>query len=138
MCSWRTTARDAAIGARIRTRRERLAITVQELAEYAGVSPAAVRLYEEGLTPVPPEQLLKVSKRLSVMPGYFFDLPLRSAPKPKQRVRVTRAASPSELIEIGNMFLSVSDGQKRRFMLRFLQRVAQDEAKHGFGACSDA
>lgn len=134
MCSWPTIARDAAIGARIRTRREMLGVSVQELAEYARVSPAAVRLYEEGLTPAPPEQLLRISKRLSVMPGYFFDLPLRRAIQPKQRVRAMRAASPIELNEIGDMFLSISDRRKRRFMLKFLQRVALDEAKPGFGA----
>jgi transcriptional regulator with XRE-family HTH domain len=64
---------DLNVGARIRARREALAMSQDDLANKAGVSYQQIQKYEIGASSVPLPRLVTVAAILGVEVGYFFE-----------------------------------------------------------------
>ena len=71
--SRRTTAVDAHVGQKIRTRRNLLGLSQTELADAAGITFQQVQKYERGANRVGAGRLMQFSEALGVPPSYFFE-----------------------------------------------------------------
>jgi transcriptional regulator with XRE-family HTH domain len=69
----RTTAVDAHVGQKIRTRRNLLGLSQTELADAAGITFQQVQKYERGANRVGAGRLMQFSEALGVSPSYFFE-----------------------------------------------------------------
>lgn len=107
---------DSYVGARIRERRRALALTQAELATVLGVSEQQLRRFERGKCRLSPRQLLALSLRLKVGPGYL----LEGAPSPVVESR----GSPEE-IEIIQSFRAIRNDGMRRDLFLLVQAAAR-------------
>ncbi len=73
MTQKRTTAVDAHIGSRMRTRRLVLNMTQDSLAERLGITFQQIQKYEKGSNRISASRLLDVAAILDVPPTYFFE-----------------------------------------------------------------
>lgn len=64
---------DAAVGARIQTKRKKVGLSQDAVAEALGCSPGQVSRYESGDTTVEPETLAKLGVVFGCTPGEFID-----------------------------------------------------------------
>jgi transcriptional regulator with XRE-family HTH domain len=68
-----TTAVDDHVGARMRERRITLGVTLQQLAEFVGVTYQQAHKYERGINRVSAGRLFEIARVLSVPVGYFYE-----------------------------------------------------------------
>jgi transcriptional regulator with XRE-family HTH domain len=106
---------DRYVGARIRERRRALALTQAQLAAVLEVSEQQLRRFERGSSQLSPRQLLALSLRLGVGPGYL----LEGAPADDQR----RGAP--EVVEMVQSFRAIRNDGMRRDLFLLVQAAAR-------------
>jgi transcriptional regulator with XRE-family HTH domain len=108
---------DIYVGERIRERRRALELTQAQLAAVLGVSEQQLRRFERGRSRLSPRQLLALSLRLQVGPGYL----LEGAPSP---VAEPPRGSPEEM-EIIRSFRAIRNDGMRRDLFLLVQAAAR-------------
>jgi transcriptional regulator with XRE-family HTH domain len=113
---------DSYVGERIRQRRRALALTQAQLAAVLGLSEQQLRRFERGSSRLSPRQLLALSLRLGVGPGYL----LEGAPA------ASGASDAPEVIEMIQSFRAIrNDGMRRDLFLLVQAAARRSLAKSG-------
>jgi transcriptional regulator with XRE-family HTH domain len=106
---------DRYVGARIRERRQALALTQAQLAAVLCVSEQQLRRFERGSSRLSPRQLLALSLRLKVGPGYLLEgAPIHEPPRDDPQV-----------IEMVQSFRSIRNDVMRRDLFLLVQAAAR-------------
>lgn len=106
---------DRYVGARIRERRRALALTQAQLAAVLGVGEQQLRRFERGSSRLSPRQLLALSLRLQVGPGYL----LEGAPAGDE------PHEDPEVIEMVQSFRAIRNDGMRRDLFLLVQAAAR-------------
>lgn len=106
---------DSYVGERIRQRRRALALTQAQLAAVLGLSEQQLRRFERGSSRLSPRQLLALSLRLGVGPGYL----LEGAPA------ASGASDAPEVIEMIQSFRAIRNDGMRRDLFLLVQAAAR-------------
>jgi transcriptional regulator with XRE-family HTH domain len=106
---------DRYVGARIRERRRALALTQAQLAAVLGVGEQQLRRFERGSSRLSPRQLLALSLRLQVGPGYL----LEGAPAGDE------PHDDPEVIEMVQSFQAIRNDGMRRDLFLLVQAAAR-------------
>ena len=106
---------DRYVGERIRERRRALALTQAQLAAVLGLSEQQLRRFERGSSRLSPRQLLALSLRLGVGPGYLLEgAPAASAP-----------GDAPEVIEMIQSYRAIRNDGMRRDLFLLVQAAAR-------------
>jgi transcriptional regulator with XRE-family HTH domain len=110
---------DSYVGERIRQRRRALALTQAQLAAVLGLSEQQLRRFERGSSRLSPRQLLALSLRLGVGPGYLLE-------------GASGASDAPEVIEMIQSFRAIrNDGMRRDLFLLVQAAARRSLAKSG-------
>lgn len=104
--------RDREIGARLRTRRQFMRITLKELASRLGVSNEQIRHYEFGRHAIKASTLEKLATELAVPVPFFYEPP-GGAQQPNNE----------EVLEIARRIASIDDLRAREGVCRLIERL---------------
>jgi transcriptional regulator with XRE-family HTH domain len=126
----RTTAVDAHVGQKIRTRRNLLGLSQTELADAAGITFQQVQKYEKGANRVGAGRLMQFSEALGVPPSYFFEgAPTvgKKAPAPSEGVlsehTIVSFLGTREGAALVRAFMAVKQKPVRQNVITFIETL---------------
>jgi transcriptional regulator with XRE-family HTH domain len=112
---------DTFIGARIRSRRKMLFMTVERLADMIGASVAELVKFEAGAVRIGAEMLSRITQALDVTPLYLFP------PDTAQLDAAFGGSLSAEIIALNRSFASISDPSARRTIIDLATMLAAAE-----------
>ncbi|MGI2036350.1 helix-turn-helix domain-containing protein [Rhizobium panacihumi] len=131
--SKKPTSLDKEIGARIRSRRKALNMTLANLGLSAGISHQQVVKYEKGDNRAYPAALVAFARSLDVPISYFFG---EARDELAEDEPVFRFVTTPEGIELNSAFANVVDAGKRLMILDIVEDLADLHSR--LGAASPA
>lgn len=124
------TSEDVAVGRRIKERRRAAGLTQKEVAEAIGVTGAQFHRYESGSTRVATSRLMAIAARLQVRPESLMGMAGQAGPEaaaPAISQPSLSAAGTNDLLELVELFASISNPRRRSAVMAFAKAIAMDE-----------
>ena len=119
------TADDALIGSRIKAQRHNAGLTLQALAKRIGVTGAQFHRYEQGTTRVASSRLMAIAATLQIQPEWLLR---QNTPLPIEAPVVpARSSGTDDLVELVEIFASITKPRHRSALLLLARRLASEE-----------
>lgn len=112
------------MGARLRERREALAISQGKLGRHLGLTFSQIQKYEKGSNRIGAGRLFQIAAYLGVTPSYFFE-DLGAAAQSGAAGPAAAAVSPEDLRQVGLVFSAIADADTRASVLALMRSLAE-------------